>query len=131
MVRTRAHRNSARQATSPAPRCARALAAVLFLAALVLAPFATGAGAARSTAEAQVAQLVSDPGKASKGCPKKGLPGQIGTCAASAVPIAAPPDRGLALAPVAEGSSLAPPYEVALATQCCGAPPDRPPRFAA
>lgn len=130
MARTREHRKGTGRARAPVGG-ARALAILLVLAAFLLAPLVATAAKAPNAATPQVAQLVSDPGKAGKACPRKGLPGQANACASSSVPVAGFDGRGVMPAPAARRSGIAPLYDVTLATQCCGAPPDRPPRFAA
>jgi hypothetical protein len=130
MVLTHEHRNPARQAQSPADG-ARALAILLVLTAFLLAPFIAAAAKTQNAATPQVAQVISSPSKTNKSCPKKSLPGQSNACTSSSVPAAGLDGPGGAPAPVVQRSSIAPLYDVALTTQCCGAPPDRPPRFAA
>lgn len=130
MVLTHEHRNPTRQATSPAGG-ARALAILLVLAAFLLAPFIATMGKPQNAAIPHNTQIVSNQSKANTGCPKKSLPGQPNACTSSSAPVAGLGDRGVAPAPVAQRSIIRPHYHVTLATQCCGAPPDRPPRFAA
>lgn len=131
MARTNEHHDPSLRAAWPVGR-ARALAILFVLAGFLLAPFIVAAGKPQSSSLSDIAQVVSSPSKANKGCPKKSLlPGQPNACASSSVPVAGLDNRSAAPAPVAERSSAAPIYEVTLSTQCCGTPPDRPPRLAA
>lgn len=129
MVRTHARRDPAEQAMSPA-RGACVLATVMALVALLLAPFIATVSTPRTAPTPQITQVVSNPSQATKRCLKKILPGQANACASSSMPVAGLDNRGGALAPVPLRSSLAPLSHHTLIMQCCGVPPDRPPRFA-
>ena len=117
------------QAAPPAGG-ARALAILLVLAAFLVAPFIAAAANAQNPSTPHIAQVVFN-SKINKRCPKRSLPGQPNACASWSVLVAGLDNRGVAPARIVQRSSIAPLYEVTLATQCCGAPPDRPPRFTA
>lgn len=129
MARINEYRSPSAQAVSAGS--ARALVILLVLAAFLAAPFIARAGKPQNASAPHIAQVVSNPSKTNKGCPKKSLSGQPSACASSSVPVAGFDNRVLTPAPIVRGSSLPPLYELTLTTQCCGAPPDRPPRFAA
>lgn len=101
------------------------------LAAFLLAAFIVVVGTPQNATSPQVAQGVSNPSKINKACPKKSLLGQPNACASSSAPVAGFEGRSVMPLRVAERSRITPAYDVTLTTQCCGAPPDRPPRFAA
>ncbi len=123
------HRNPRRQA--PTAAGARALVILLVLAAFVLAPFMSAVERPWQAMTPHVAQVVSNPGKHNQRCPKKSLLGQPSACAASSVPVAGIDGLSVIQAPVARRADKVPLYDLTLATQCCGVPPDRPPRLAA
>lgn len=126
----RTHENGIARVQAAPVGSARACAILLVLAAFLLAPFVATIGKPQNAGTPQVSQVVSSPTKAGKGCPKKSIPGQPNACASSSVPVAGFDDRSATPGPAAQRSSIAPVCDVALTTQCCGAPPDRPPRFA-
>lgn len=64
-------------------------------------------------------------------CPSQSHAGQPSACVSSGVPLAMPDTRGTLQAPIAQPARIASPYDVEVLPQCCGRPPDRPPRFAA
>lgn len=130
MARTNGGRGPSLRAAWPAGG-ARPLAILLVLVAFLMVPFIATAGKPQSASAPHIAQVVSDASKANKACPKKRLPGQANACASSSVPVVGLDNRGAAPAPVAERSNAAPIHEVTLSTQCCGTPPDRPPRLGA
>ena len=130
MARTHQHHTLTEPATTLAGGT-RALAILLVLVAFLLGPFLATVGKLQNAASPQIAQVVSDPSKASKGCPKKSLPGQPNACASSGMLVASIEGRGATAAPVPQRSSITPHYDVTLTTQFRSAPPDRPPRFAA
>lgn len=129
MVRAHEHRDQNGQTASDG--AARALVGLLMLAAFLLAPFMATIAKPENAATSQVTQVVSSPSQATKRCPKKGVPGQPNACASSGVPAASLDGRGVTPPAVPQRSSIAPLYDLTLATQCCNAPPDRPPRFVA
>lgn len=123
-----------RDPSGPAPLLAgraRAFALLLVLTAFLVAPFVVVVGTPQNATAPRVVQVVSNPSKINKACPKKSLPGQPNACASSSAPVAGFEGRSVIPPRVAERSRIAPVYDVTLTTQCCGAPPDRPPRFAA
>jgi len=110
-----------------ASACALAL---LFGLLLVWAPLAASLEAPTRIRQGHaIGQIAVKPADARQRCPKKASQGQPSACAFSGVSLALPESRSAAFEPTLQRSTVAPFYLALSTAQCCGTPPERPPRF--